>query len=159
MTWFDRPVAIEPVGPKAAATVAALHAASFAAPWSPTECEALLADPRVLGLLAVERGWLRLRPIGFVLARAAGGEAEILSIGVAPEARRRGVGGRLMRDVISRLPAYGAAALFLEVDEGNDAALGLYATLGFRQVGRRESYYRAPGGPPAAALVLRLDLA
>ena len=159
MIWPDRPIAIEPVGPKAAATVAALHAASFAAPWSPTECEALLADRRVLGLLAVERGWFRLRPVGFVLARTAGDEAEILSIGVAPQARRRGVGHRLMHDVIARLPAYGAAALFLEVDEGNEPALTLYARLGFRRVGRREAYYRAPGAAPAAALVLRLDLA
>ena len=150
MIWPDRPIAIEPVGPKDAATVAALRAASFAAPWSPTECEALLA---------VERGWFRLRPVGFVLARTAGDEAEILSIGVAPPARRRGVGRRLMHDVIARLPAYGAAALFLEVDEGNEPALALYERLGFRQVGRREAYYRAPGAAPAAALVLRLDLA
>ena len=159
MTWRDRPVAIEPVGPKAAATIAALHAACFAAPWSVTECAALLAEPRVLGLLAVQRGWFRLHPIGFVLARAAGGESEILSIAVAPEARRRGVGRRLMQHVIARLPDYGAAALFLEVEEGNDAAIGLYEKLGFREVGRREAYYRAPGAPPAAALVLRLDLA
>ena len=157
--WLERPLAIEPAGPEAAATIAALHSASFPVPWTAAECEALLMQPHVLGLLAIERGWFNLRPVGFVLARAAGGEAEILSVGVAPQARGRGIGRRLMREMIARLPYRGTEALFLEVDEGNAPALHLYRRLGFRQVGRREAYYRPRGGRPAAALMLRLDLA
>jgi len=60
---------------------------------------------------------------------------------------------------LRRLVAYGINSVFLEVDERNESACRLYAGLGFREVGRRESYYADAGTEVGTALVLRRDLA
>ena len=65
---------------------------------------------------------------GFVLARAAGGEAEILTLAVCPR-RGGGASARAAGGGAGRRRAAGAAAMFLEVAAGNDAARGLYAGL------------------------------
>jgi len=152
------PIHVVEAGPPFAELIAELHARSFARGWSPEDCAALLADRQVIGLVALSRGLFRTVPVGFVLAREAGGEAEILSIGVVPQARGRGVGRALLRGVIDRLRYRGVGDLFLEADEGNDPALQLYRRLGFTVRGRRESYYARHGDAPAAALVLHLGL-
>lgn len=91
---------------------------------------------------------------GLALARVAADEAEILTLAVLPEARRRGVGGALLASVAAGAAARGARALFLEVAVGNAPARALYAAAGFVAVGRRRGYY--PGGEDA--LVLRQAL-
>jgi ribosomal-protein-alanine N-acetyltransferase len=48
--------------------------------------------------------------------------------------------------------------MFLEVEDANRSAIGLYQTLGFIEVGRREGYYPKPSGEAATALVMRRDL-
>jgi ribosomal-protein-alanine N-acetyltransferase len=92
---------------------------------------------------------------GFILSRLAAGEAEILSIAIAPAWRRRKLARPLLDLHLRRLAGLGARSVFLEVDEHNAAACRLYRRASFREVGRRQGYY--PGG--AAALVLRRDLA
>jgi [ribosomal protein S18]-alanine N-acetyltransferase len=91
---------------------------------------------------------------GFVLARAAAGEAEILTLAVVPAARRQGVGSALLAGAMAAACARGAAEMFLEVAASNAAAHALYAGLGFTEVGRRPRYY-ADG---ADAFVLRRTL-
>jgi Acetyltransferases len=65
-----------------------------------------------------------------------------------------------MAHCIAMLEASGAQSLFLEVAEDNAAALGLYRSLGFVEVGRRPGYYdaRSGGGKEKQALVLRLEI-
>jgi ribosomal-protein-alanine N-acetyltransferase len=48
--------------------------------------------------------------------------------------------------------------LFLEVEDSNAPALALYERQGFREVARREAYYRKADGSAATALVMRVDL-
>ena len=84
----------------------------------------------------------------------AADEAEILTIAVAPAAHRQGIGAALLAAAMAQAALRGAAAMFLEVAEGNAAARALYAAAGFRQSGRRRRYY--PDG--ADALVLRRSL-
>ena len=91
---------------------------------------------------------------GFVLARQAADEAEILMLAVLPAARRQGLGRRLVEACAAEAARHGATTLFLEVAAGNDAARALYRATGFAQVGRRRGYY-ADG---ADALVLRRPL-
>ena len=129
--------------------MAVLHAAAFPAAerWGETALSAMLALPGAFGVMAGEQG--------FVLARAAAGEAEVLTLAVLPERRRGGLGGSLLAAAAAGAVLRGAEALFLEVSERNDAALALYAAAGCEAVGRRRRYY-ADG---ADALVLRLMLA
>ena len=139
--------------------MADLHAAAFARPWSDEEFEALLVQEPVFGFAVRPIAARGKPPIqGFVLARLAAGEAEILTIVVARANRRAGLGRMLMDAVMRHLYSERAEALFLEVDESNAAAIGLYRRLGFRDVGRREGYYSARDGRKSSALVMRRDL-
>jgi ribosomal-protein-alanine N-acetyltransferase len=140
-----------------AAEAAAVHAARFRRAWGEDEIHSLLAQSPVYGFVA--RRTSAGAPIGgFVLARATAGEAEILTIGVHERFQRKALGWRLMRAAIREAEARGADAMFLEVDEANVPALGLYRTLGFQRIGERKAYYGEPKGAKSSALVMRLDL-
>ena len=154
----QRDYVLEPLGLADALDLASLHREDFARPWSEDEFAALLAEETVIGFGAREAGHGGKAPIGFVLARLAAGEAEILSIAVDRSHRRQGIGWLLMDAVLRHLHAERAEALFLEVDEANVAALALYRRLGFVQVGKRPRYYRDGSGGASSALVMRRDL-
>lgn len=129
--------------------LAGLHATAFGAPWSRDEFADLLRQPGVLALV---------EPDGFILIRVVLDEAEILTLAVRPEARRAGLGGRLVgRGALAAAQA-GAVRLFLEVAEDNTAARALYDRAGFGMIGRRKAYYAAADGARTDALVLGLDL-
>ncbi|WP_135449599.1 MULTISPECIES: ribosomal protein S18-alanine N-acetyltransferase [Tabrizicola] len=129
--------------------LAALHARCFTTPrpWGEAEFAAFLNDP--LAFLLVEGD------AGFLLGRAVAGEAELLTLAVAPEARRRGLGQRLVSRFLYQARLRGAETAFLEVAADNDPARALYARAGFTEAGRRRSYYHAPDGVAVDALVLR----
>lgn len=131
----------------AAEGLAALHATAFAAPWPAREFSDLLAQA---GVFAV------VEPDGFILIRQVLDEAEILTLAVRPQARRAGLGGRLVGQGALAAARAGAARLFLEVAEDNAAARALYDRAGFRLIGRRKGYY---AGGKTDALVLAFDLA
>ena len=133
-------------GPDRAGALAALHAAAFDASWPEAEIAALL---RGLGGMAFEVEG------GFILVRVLPHEAEVLTLAVAPEARRRGAGRALVRAGVAAAEAAGAEAVFLEVAEDNAPALALYGGEGFVEAGRRRGYYPRRGGSAADALLLR----
>jgi ribosomal-protein-alanine N-acetyltransferase len=137
-----------------AAAIAALHAASFRRGWSEQEVEGLLLDRHVIAHRALSGA----RLAGFIMSRLAADEAEILSVAVARASQGRGLARSLLTLHLRRLAGFGARAVFLEVDEHNRPAIRLYNRAGFREMARRPNYYAAPGGKPAAALVLRRDL-
>jgi [ribosomal protein S18]-alanine N-acetyltransferase len=124
--------------------LAALHATCFPDPWNAAAISALLVAPGTFAFAHDD---------GFILARAAGGEAEILTLAVAPQARGKGLGRGLLQAAIKRAQAMGAQTMFLEVGADNPAALALYARLGFVKAGLRKGYYQGRD-----ALVLRLPL-
>ena len=123
-----------------AAALAAIHEAAFppGERWDADAFVSLLATPGTAGLLD-ETG-------GFILARQAGGEAEILTLAVLPPARRLGRGRRLLLAMLDLL----ACPVFLEVSADNLPAFKLYRAAGFEECGRRRAYY----GPGRDALVL-----
>ena len=146
--------AVEPPATAAhGALLAELHAACFPIPWSAGEITKLLAMPGAFAGIAALDG----DPCGFHLSRSAGGEAEIISIGVQRQARRSGVGGALIQNVFDRAHPSGASAVFVEMAADNAAASSLYRGTGFVQVGRRTGYYRSDAGVQDA-LVLRVDI-
>lgn len=89
---------------------------------------------------------------GYVIARHAADEGEILNLAVAPAHRGGGIGRALVERALAALADCGAATVFLEVRESNAVARRLYARLGFQEVGRRVRYYRRPAED---AVVLR----
>ncbi len=139
-------------------TLADLHRQCFAAAWSTADFARLLAMPGTFALLAREGegggAWT-----GFILARQAADEAEILSIGTRPAWRRSGVAEALLAHAFDRLAGDGATAVFIEVDAANAAARRLYDKSGFVEVGRRAGYYAASAGTPGDAIVMRRPLA
>jgi ribosomal-protein-alanine N-acetyltransferase len=92
---------------------------------------------------------------GYVVAWFVLEEGEIGNLAVAGEARRQGLGARLLDHAIAAVRRSDVDVLYLEVRDSNAAARALYASRGFVEVGRRREYYRRP---KEDALVLRLDL-
>ena len=84
------------------------------------------------------------RVSGFVAARLSAGELHINNIGVREEARRRGLGRKLLGLALDFGRQAGAERAILEVRAGNRAAQYLYNGLGFKTAGRRHNYYRQP---------------
>ena len=130
------------------ARMAQIHAASFATPrpWTEAEFAQLLADPAILLTEAAE---------GFAIGRVVIDEAEVLTIAVAPDARRKGIGARLLGDLLDKLAGMGATTVHLEVAADNSAARALYAAAGFAESGRRKGYYQSGAGQRIDALVMR----
>jgi ribosomal-protein-alanine N-acetyltransferase len=153
-----RDYALEPLTVGDSAAVSVLHREDFVRPWTDGEFASLLEQDTVFGFAARETGQGAKPPVGFVLARLAAGEGEILTVAVARAHRRQGLGWQLMDAVLRELHAQRAEALFLEVDETNAPAIALYRRLGFRQVGQRPNYYRSTEHGPTGALVMRRDL-
>ncbi|WP_256748956.1 ribosomal protein S18-alanine N-acetyltransferase [Mesorhizobium sp. Mes31] len=153
-----RDYALEPLKIADSPAVSLLHREDFVRPWTDGEFAALLEQETVFGYAARETGQGSKPPVGFVLARLAAGEGEILTVAVARSHRRQGLGWQLMDAVLRELHAQRAEALFLEVDETNVAAIALYRRLGFREVGKRPNYYKSPERGPTGALVMRRDL-
>ncbi|MCI0350241.1 MAG: ribosomal protein S18-alanine N-acetyltransferase [Acidobacteriales bacterium] len=118
----------------------AAHAAT-AANWSHKQYVAVFsAAEHHVSLVVEDHGQV----VGFVVARVLEGEWEIENIAVAGEARRRGLGTRLMGELMERAHAAGAEQVFLEVRESNRAARSLYEKWAFEPAGRRKSYYQRP---------------
>ncbi|MDT4960949.1 MAG: [ribosomal protein S18]-alanine N-acetyltransferase [Pseudonocardiales bacterium] len=81
--------------------------------------------------------------------------AEILTVGVVPSARRRGIARQLLDGLLAEARRRGAVQAFLEVRVDNQAAQSLYVREGFAQVGVRPGYY---DGGRVDAVVMRREL-
>lgn len=133
-------------------TLRALYDDCFDEPFGADAFRSLLASPGIWGAIAWEKDG---SAAGYVIARCVADEAEIISIGVRPAARRRGIGAALLADAMVRSVELGVRTIFLEVSEKNSAARALYTTAGFAEVGRREDYYRDKMNRGVAALIMR----
>jgi ribosomal-protein-alanine N-acetyltransferase len=145
-------LSLTPVGALHVEVLAVLHATAFSHPWTAKALHQLL-DAGAEALLAQRKD----QPCGFILVRHAAGEAEILTLAVAPEHRGLGIGRSLIEAAREQLQVSRVKELWLEVAEDNSAARRLYDRAGFEPVGRRRGYYETPEGR-IDALVLRLKL-
>jgi ribosomal-protein-alanine N-acetyltransferase len=165
MLGLRRPPAmtIRTVGPFDLGRLSRLHRGCFEEAWSRADLAHLLALPGGFGLIAryYDGGLVGIdgmRGVGFSLCRVIRDESELLSIGVAPAYRGRGLGLELLRASMDRCTQTGARTMFLEVAVDNPAAQRLYERCGFAQVGRRPDYYQRANGTRVAALTMRCDL-
>ncbi len=125
--------------------LAAIHAASFTTP-APWSAPALQSATESAG------GFLLRDGAGFLIGRAIAGEAEMLTLATRPDARGRGIGGRLVAAFLTKATE-NADTAFLEVAADNAPALRLYTRHGFAIVATRRRYYGATD-----AHVMRRDL-
>ena len=120
--------------------VARLEAMCFSHPWSERSVASELTNPLSLWLVATENDLV----VGYVGSQSVLGEADMMNVAVLPEYRNRGIAGKLILDLIAALKENAVHCLTLEVRASNEAAIHLYDSLGFVQVGRRPNYYAAP---------------
>lgn len=139
-----------------AEAIARLHGRIFEAGWDEASIASLLLHPGSIALVATGAHPKDLG--GFVLAQIAADEAEILTIGVADDWRRRGVGARLIDGIKRAAARAGARAVFLDVAATNEAARRLYLRAGFVEAGRRKAYYERADAPREDAIVMRCPL-
>lgn len=132
------------------AQVAELEKQCFSTPWSLASVTAELTNPLSVWVVAVEGDIVT----GYVGSQSVCGEADMMNLAVMPEYRCRGIGKDLVHALIQRLQQKDVHCLTLEVRASNVAAIGLYTSLGFLQVGRRPNYYTAP---KEDALILRKE--
>jgi ribosomal-protein-alanine N-acetyltransferase len=145
-------VVIRPMTEADVGGVVALERASYQFPWS----EGIFRDCLRVGYICrVVTSANRL--IGYGVMSVGAGEAHILNLCVDAGVRCQGIGRRMLDYLLDRGAAAGMTEAFLEVRPSNTAAIRLYLSLGFDQVGMRRGYYQAVGGREDAA-VLKLSL-
>lgn len=142
--------------PERSAEIAALHKRLFYPAWDEAAVTSLLEHPASTSLVAVA-GEPKVIA-GFIIGQLAADEAEILSVGVAPDWQRAGLGKMLVEGLIRAVRRGEAKRLFLEVAADNAGAIALYKSLKFAETGRRKAYYQRANGPAADAIMFALDL-
>lgn len=122
--------------------------------WNRRQVSDSLAMPSTFMLLVDARGELPDAgddAAGFVLARQAADEIELLLIAVHPDHRGKGLGRKLLRQFFSVSEQRSATSVFLEM-RANNPAEKLYRSEGFEQIGLRRDYYRTVTGATIDAL-------
>ena len=121
--------------------LARLHAECFPDDrWDAAALAELLAMRGASGHLVEETA--DRQPLGMILDLILAEHAEILTLGVAPVARRSGIARAMLDDLFRRARLAGARSVGLEAAADNLAARRLYEACGFSQTGQRPGYYR-----------------
>lgn len=110
-------------------------------PWTPFMLADELSSP-------ASRYWIATNeagdPVGYGGVKVGGDQADVMTIGVAPHARGRGVGRAILDALLDWARQVGAAEIFLDVRPSNEGAIALYNSRGFVEIGRRPRYFRNP---------------
>ena len=118
----------------------AIERACFSSPWSFAELSKLCENPLACYYTAAEDGEV----VGYGGMYCVLDEGSINNIGVLPQYRRRGAAGALLDALIDSGCKLGLSRLTLEVRESNTAAISLYRSRGFSEVGLRKKFYSNP---------------
>jgi len=135
------------------AEIVRIERTSFADPWSEESFRRILEGQAAI--FHVVAAPPENAVVGYIIAFSVGADAELLNVAVHPDYRGRGFAGQMLDAVLIQLDGIGVRTAFLEVRESNRAALALYGSRGFKEIGRRRNYYRRP---VEDALVMRLQL-
>ena len=143
-------VCLLPMEEQHVSQIAELEMLCFADPWSADSVAGELTNPLSYWLVAVENDCV----VGYVGSQTVLGEADVMNVAVHPDRRGCGIGRMLMDGLQTALKAQSVYSLTLEVRPSNTAAIALYESLGYVQVGRRPNYYHKP---KEDALILRKE--
>ncbi len=91
--------------------------------------------------------------IAFCIASKALDECHLQNISVIDGFRNQGLGTYVIEVLIGRAKIFGLKVIFLEVRESNKVAISFYKKLNFKEVGRREGYYKKDSGRESALLM------
>lgn len=139
-----------------ATALARIHKECFDEAWDETSFRRFLEQDNIFAFLGNNADANQSQ--AFILSRVTAEEAEILSLGTVPAARRFGLAAALLQYVAREAACRHASVMFLEVAEDNKAALALYESYGFMLAGRRPSYYSRAAARAVDALLLRRAL-
>jgi ribosomal-protein-alanine N-acetyltransferase len=136
-------VRIVPMTPGDLDGVMAVERASFLTPWSRDAFASELMQTYTVYLVAKDGD----RVVGHAGMHVVWEDAHVTNVAVLPEYRGRGIGERLMRELIARAVARGANRMTLEVRASNTPAQNLYRKLGFITLpgAIRKGYYTDTG--------------
>jgi len=137
--------------PADARTLSVLHCASFADGWSEPDFRIWLARPEAFASLLIRER----EAVAFGLALSAGDDAELLTIATAASERRTGLGREALEALDSEAKRRGLTRWVLEVARNNVAALALYKSAGFVEIGIRKAYYSQSEGRVDALVLSR----
>ncbi len=130
------------IGPLAAWMLPALGRIAQTAPdpWREDDLRPCLQGENHPCFVALWQG----RPAGFACFLAVADTADLQLIVVDPALRGRGLGRALLSESLTALQGRGLQRVLLEVRCGNQSALGLYQSFGFKTLARRPGMYRNP---------------
>lgn len=148
-------LSVEPMRLEDIPAVHAIESASFPAPWPPYAFRGELETNRMAHYLVVRAGERLVAYAGIWLMVD---EAHVTTFAVLPAYRRRGIGGRLLSELMELSAHLGASVLTLEVRLSNASARRLYQQFGFRPVGVRPRYYSDSGEDALIMTTEGLDL-
>lgn len=121
-------------------------------PWSASQYREEFSSPTRHFVVAVDEAE---SVIGYAGVFAPGqAEADILTVGVVPNHRGKGIAKALMALLTDWAKAQGSTAMMLEVKVDNSEAIGLYQSLGYSMLNIRKDYF----GAGLDAQVMRLEL-
>jgi ribosomal-protein-alanine N-acetyltransferase len=121
-------------------------------PWSASQYKEEFSSPTRHFVVALDDAQ---SIIGYAGVFAPGGaEADVLTVGVIPSQRGKGIARQLMGLITDWAKQQGSIAMMLEVKVDNTEAIGLYESLGYSKLNVRKDYF----GAGLDALVMRLDL-
>ncbi len=136
----DHPILFRGIRPDDFEALHALDKACFEPDisYSRSELRAFLRLPTLEGVAAEVDGAI----VGFVISyRAPGNVGHVITLDVAAEHRRSGIGRALMARVMDRLAENGVRRYRLEVDAANAPAIAFYESFGFKEARRLPDYY------------------
>jgi ribosomal-protein-alanine N-acetyltransferase len=119
--------------------VMAIERVVYPRPWSPSLFISEMTAGRGRAYLVALEG---RQVVGYAGLISYGEEAHVTTIAVDPDRHRRGIGTRLLYELIRRAREMAAHAVSLEVRVTNWGAQRMYARFGFRPVGIRKGYYQ-----------------
>lgn len=134
-------------GAEHCALISEIESDCFSNPWKPDSISSMLANPSYVFELALSGK----KPAGYICSLRTEFEAEILRIAVKSTFRRNGIASLLMKRMMDYLLEFtSTCSVFLEVNESNASAIGLYGKKGFLVTGTRKNYYGS-----ASALLMK----
>jgi len=110
--------------------------AAYSHPWTQGNFRTSLNGTDYCCLVLVDE-----RPVGHGVLSTGAGEAHVLNLCVHPEKQGAGLGRELLNHLLARAAACKVRSVFLEVRASNAAAIMLYDSTGFNEIGRRRNYY------------------